>query len=94
VGFGVRWPDPKPAGTLTVTGGDDGCLQALVLQVALAVTREDTATCNGCGVLFTPTKRPAAGLRVFCSDCRSKGVPQRFASRAHRARKREGSTGG
>jgi len=98
IGFGIRWPETetdKP-GQLAMVGGSAGCLPSVLLQLALTMTRAESAfTCSGCGLPFTPRRLPREGQRAFCGSCRAGGVPQKLATRALRARQRqEGESNG
>ncbi len=96
IGVGIRWQEPRPAGQLAMVGGSAGCLPAVLLQLALTMTRAESAfTCSGCGLPFTPRRMPREGQRAFCGTCRASGVPQKLATRALRARQRqEGESNG
>lgn len=93
IGVGIRWPETRTnkLGELAMVGGSAGCLPSVLLQLALTMTRAESAfTCSGCGLPFTPARLPREGQRAFCGDCRSKGIPQKLATRAMRARKAQG----
>jgi len=98
IGVGIRWPETKTdkPGQLAMVGGSAGCLPSVLLQLALTITRADSAfTCSGCGLPFTPRRLPREGQRAFCGVCRSEGVPQKLATRAMRERKaQEGKSNG
>jgi hypothetical protein len=62
---------------------------ALAEQLSHAVAREDAlVNCWHCGNIYTPERRPAAGKRNFCPDCRAKDAPSQLASRDYRRRGR------
>lgn len=87
IGVGVRWPERKPFGELSMVGGSGGCLASVLLQVALTMTRAESAfTCAGCGLPFTPRRIPREGQRAFCDVCRTNGIPQKLATRDMRRR--------
>lgn len=46
------------------------------------------ATCDGCGVVYVPSRQPRPGRRSFCPECRGEGVPLRKASADARARRK------
>ena len=51
---------------------------------------EGWAICEACHKQYTPTqRRPKTGQRNFCGECRKKGVPQEYALRDYRERKRK-----
>lgn len=88
VGVGVRWPQGRPFGELSMVGGSGGCLSAILLQLALTMTRtESVLICAGCGLPFTPRRLPREGQRAFCDACRASGVPQKLATRDLRRRR-------
>lgn len=96
IGVGVRWQERKPFGELSMVGGSNGCLAAVLLQLALTMTRAEQAfICAGCGLPFTPRRIPRVGQRAFCDVCRSNGIPQKLATRDMRRRKaQEGASNG
>lgn len=64
-----------------------GLFGALAYQLALAISSTDgLSVCSACGRAFTPTRRPTASRRSYCSHCRKIGRPVRDASRAYRQR--------
>jgi hypothetical protein len=71
---------------LVVGGGS--LFGALAVQLVLLASGSDgVCRCSACGSPFVPTgRRPAAGRRRYCADCRARGVPVRDAKRVHRAR--------
>jgi len=71
---------------LVIGGG--GLFGALAVQLVLLASGSDSVCrCSACGSPFVPTgRRPAAGRRRYCADCRERGVPVRDAKRDHRAR--------
>lgn len=58
---------------------------ALGLQlVLLCADVGGFALCHGCHAMIVPARRPGfPAHRVYCDDCRAKGVPQRDASLDH-----------
>ena len=61
---------------------------AIAVQLALALCgAEGFAVCDGCKKLHAPARKPRSDERSYCLICRDKGVPQRHASVAYRARK-------
>jgi len=87
VGVGVQWPERKPFGELSMVGGSAGCLASILLQLALTMTRAESAyTCAGCGLPFSPRRIPREGQRAFCDVCRTNGIPQKLATRDMRRR--------
>jgi hypothetical protein len=83
------WP-PGSAPTVSFTGGDRtyGLFPALAWQLALAIGRRETQMwlCSGCGLPFSPSRRPRVDQRRYCSECRSARVPERDRQRALRSR--------
>lgn len=67
---------------------------ALVRElVSTVIGIEETATCDGCRLPYTPDRKPRAGERNFCTDCREAGVPARLRKRDERRRKTESGNG-
>lgn len=59
---------------------------AIALQLALVIGRSDgLATCDACGNVYIPSRRPNPNRRSFCSKCGLKAA-WRFAARDHRRR--------
>lgn len=86
---------PKGLGsrpTLEIAPG--GLYAAIALQVCLRAGRNDHwAKCSNCGVVYTPRHRkPKAGQRAFCPECRASGAPVRLARQDYLERKRHGKT--
>ena len=85
------WGNVRPwlvdyAPWLVVAGGT--LFGALAVQLVLLASGSDGVyRCSGCGSPFVPTgRRPAAGRRRYCADCRERGAPVRDAKRAQRER--------
>jgi DNA-directed RNA polymerase subunit RPC12/RpoP len=74
---------------MVATGGLFG---ALALRIAAAVAATSVVyLCDGCGKQIDMSerqRRPQAGKRAFCADCRAQGVPARFASAKYRMLRR------
>lgn len=86
----LTWPPASATPVLTI-GGERawGCLSAITVQVALACSRaEPVQTCDGCGALHAPQRKPKPGQRSFCQACRDAGVPVKLANRDRRAKLR------
>jgi hypothetical protein len=68
----------------------------LATQLPSFVARsEGLLTCSSCGRSGTLSqlgtlreRKPRAGKRFFCDDCRDENAPQRFASKAYRGREK------
>jgi hypothetical protein len=70
-------------------GGSSGLFGALALQLALAVAgMEGLAVCSHCRAEYMPQRRPKAGQRNFCLECREAHVPTRYSVRDYRERMR------
>lgn len=54
--------------------------------VCAAVGEQRRATCDGCGALHLPERKPRADRRNFCETCRRNKVPQKLRKRRQRAR--------
>lgn len=70
--------------------GGHGLFGALALQLALAVGQSPGfAICVHCRQEYPPTaRRPKAGQRNFCLDCRAAGIPRQYSLRDFRDRQR------
>lgn len=79
-------PGCRPA--LEIAPG--GLYGVIAIQVCLRAAQTDgLARCDSCACWFTPPQRkPKAGQRTFCPDCRASGAPARFARRDYLERKR------
>ena len=65
----------------------------LRLASALCLGRE-TVICDHCGIPYIPPgRRPRAGSRHYCPDCRASKFPERYAARDYRERKRQAAEG-
>lgn len=53
--------------------------------VCAAVGEQRRATCDGCGSLYLPSRKPRADRRNFCGRCRSRSVPEKLRKRRERA---------
>lgn len=86
------WP-PGSAPTVSFIGGHTihGLFGALAWQLALALGRRETQMwlCSGCGLPFSPSRRPRVDQRRYCSECRAARIPERDRQRTHRLRKAE-----
>jgi hypothetical protein len=84
----VRWNghEKKP----TVKLGGSGLFGALAVQLALAVGQSaGFAVCTHCRREYPPReRRPKAGQRHFCPECREAGIPSRYSLADHRERLR------
>jgi hypothetical protein len=80
--------DPMPVRVLRLHGYKHGTtlFGALAVQLMLRVADRDMAVCSACGMDYMPSRRPAAGRRTYCADCRANGAPERDALREHRRR--------
>jgi hypothetical protein len=78
----------KPA----VKFGGQGLFGAIALQLALAVGQSlGTAVCVHCRKEYSLTaRRPKAGQRNFCPECRLEGIPSRYSLTDYRERVRKG----
>jgi hypothetical protein len=90
---GVRpWLAPGNGGVGLALGSSPGnspLFGAIAVQLALAVCgAEGFAVCYACKVLYAPPRKPRAGERSYCQQCRDAGVPVRQAVADYRARKR------
>jgi hypothetical protein len=76
----------------TVKLGGDGLFGALALQLALAIGQSlGFAVCVHCRKEYPPTaRRPKAGQRNFCPECRAQGIPSRYSLTDYRERVRKG----
>jgi hypothetical protein len=74
----------------TVKLGGSGLFGALAVQLALAVGQSaGFAVCEHCRKEYPPTaRRPKAGQRHFCPECRNAGIPSRYSLADHRERLR------
>jgi len=62
----------------------------MVTQIAHAIAQPATTTlCSECGTPAKPSRKPRAGERHYCRECRKKGIPRRDAARAFRKRAKE-----
>ena len=75
-----------------VSFGGTSLFGALATLLATGVSGSALLMCDECHLPFVPLKRrPPAGTRHFCPDCRDDGAPQRLASADYRARRRKGA---
>ena len=76
----------------TVKLGGAGLFGALALQLALAIGQSlGFAVCVHCRKEYPPTaRRPKAGQRNFCPECRTQGIPSRYSLTDYRDRARKG----
>lgn len=75
-------------GKLTVSLAGLGLFGALVVQLLFAISRrEGFATCDACGAIYVPDKRPPGGRRHYCLGCRGTAA-RRDASRDYRRRQK------
>jgi hypothetical protein len=64
-----------------------GLLGALGLQLAQKVSKTNgLAICSGCGDSFSPERKPSAGRRTYCGECRDAKIPERDAARSYRSK--------
>jgi hypothetical protein len=69
--------------------GGYGVLGALALELAIVVTgTRGFAMCSSCGRPYVPSRRPAAGRRRYCPECRAGHQDRRDAQSAQRRRRR------
>jgi hypothetical protein len=81
------WPLNRPP-TITVLSG--GLPSVLAIQVAFAIVGGKTfASCTSCGKLYEPERKPQAGRRNYCSDCRATAPKRDYARRRREAEKHE-----
>ena len=65
---------PEPPPPWFVLAGGDGLLPFIGVHAATAVARVDSVfTCDECGELVVPKRRPAAGRNVYCPRCAKRG---------------------
>lgn len=70
--------------------GGSSLFGALSTLLAVGVSGATLLLCDECHLPYAPVKRrPPAGKRHFCPECRDNGAPQRHASADYRARKRQ-----
>ncbi len=83
VGLTFEWPASSPQ----LVPAGSGLFGALVILLAQAIARSDgLAICPSCATFYPPSKRPRAGVRHYCADCRERKVPQRDAAADYRRR--------
>jgi hypothetical protein len=64
-----------------------GLLGALGLQLAQKISKTNgLALCSGCSGFFSPKRKPSAGRRTYCGECRDAKIPERDAARSSRAK--------
>ncbi len=81
----VRWSE---AGSLRIEFSGIGMWWSLGQQLAFAVVRVGgIATCHGCGVLFTPSRRPREDQRSWCLRKPCRRAARRQAMEDWRAKK-------
>jgi hypothetical protein len=62
---------------------------ALAVGIAGAIApAKGVAMCSGCGVFYTPSRRPRSDRRNFCEKCQASRLPQRLAERDREDRER------
>lgn len=89
VGARAQWSEWRSRPELTVAAPT--LFGAIARELAFQAGRVDGLyTCDGCGYPFSPARKPRAGERTWCIDCREAGEPERAAKRD--AREREGAT--
>lgn len=75
--FEVRWDGVSPELEMKPGAGMFG---SIALQLVLRAGRKDSmAVCFHCGAAYTAQRRPKAGQRNFCPECRRNGIPQQYA---------------
>ena len=86
----MEWGALTPRVTFAAYGGPAARLTlfgALALQLLLVACNSDgLAVCSSCGLAYAPNRRPRAGQRAYCEECRRAGIPLRDAKRDQRAR--------
>jgi hypothetical protein len=88
VSLGFEWVPGAPRPRVSYCSSS--LLSFLTLQLCLRLAKvESLILCNECGRLVINQRAPKAGQRSFCSTCRAKGVPKKYALRAFRARQRK-----
>lgn len=76
-----------PDGTRALQIEPSGLLGEIGLQLARAVVNTTAfAVCSGCGEMFAPSRKPRAGERAWCEQCRAARQPQRAAQRDYARR--------
>ena len=79
----------------TMTIGGHNLFAELTLRLASALCQgRQTVICDHCGIPYIPPgRRPRAGSRHYCPDCRAAKIPERDAARDYRKRKRQAAEG-
>jgi len=81
----------RPDRSEVMLASTSGLFGALVTQLAAALTRsEGLGVCVSCNRVYSPSRKPQAGRRSFCPECRDAGAPARFAMRDYNAKLRTG----
>lgn len=91
VGLVLKWDVRLNLPQLMVgaTVPDAGMFGGLALEVALVCsTAGRVYTCAGCGTVFTPRRRPAAGHKSWCDEPDCKKARQRYADARRPPRKK------
>jgi hypothetical protein len=60
---------------------------ALTLALASTLCNEGSLRCSGCGRFFFRERHASRGSRIYCEQCRVRGIPVRDAVRDYRKRK-------
>ena len=77
----LNWDSREPALLLT----SNSIFGALGVQLLAVMTKSNIAVCSGCGLVYLREgRKPQAGRRNFCSDCRGT-VAARIRKREERA---------
>jgi hypothetical protein len=64
------------------------------LRLASAMCQgRETVICDHCSIPYSPSRRPRAGSRHYCPNCRASKFPERYASRDYRERKLQAAEG-
>jgi hypothetical protein len=88
VNLGFDWAADAPRPRVSYCSSS--LLSFLALQLCLSLAKVDSLVlCHECGELVINRRAPKVGQRAFCSRCRKKGVPRKYALRAFRSRQRE-----
>jgi hypothetical protein len=88
----VQWFHEGPRPEIRWQGA--GLFGALAVQLTLTVAGVDGwAICSACHKQYVPTqRRPKAGQRNFCVECRNQGIPKQYALRDYWERRRQQSS--
>lgn len=83
----LEWPAREA--TPRLRHGGAGAFPTVLWQLSAAIASTDRfVLCAGCGDSFAPSRKPKAGQKSWCEDCRSEGKDRKAARRAYRTRER------